>query len=82
FAPQKAYTAAAFGAPTADFATMAGSDPALLASLLKVENVTLLGGGLPIVSGGVPIGGIGASGGSTEQDIEVATAGLAALGFS
>lgn len=82
FAPQKAYTAAAFGAPTADFAAMAGSDPALLASLLKVENLTLIGGGLPIIAGGVPIGGIGASGGSVEQDIEVAAAGLAALGFS
>lgn len=82
FAPQKAYTAAAFGAPTADFAAMARSDPTLLASLMKVENVTLLGGGLPIIVDGVPIGGIGASGGSVEQDIEVATAGLAALGFS
>lgn len=79
-APQKSYTAAVFGAPTAEFAANFASDPLLAASLLKLDNITLVGGGLPIVLGGVPVGGIGASGGSVEQDIEVATAGLAAIG--
>jgi len=79
-APQKSYTAAVFGASTADFAANFSSDPITAAALLKLDNITLLGGGLPIVLGGVPVGGIGSSGGSVEQDIEVATAGLAAIG--
>lgn len=79
-APQKSYTAAVFGAPTADFAANFSADPIAAASLLKLDNITLLGGGLPIVLGGVPVGGIGSSGGSVEQDVEVATAGLAAIG--
>lgn len=79
-APQKSYTAAVFGASTADFAANFSSDPVTAAALLKLDNITLLGGGLPVVLDGVPVGGIGASGGSVEQDIEVATAGLAAIG--
>jgi len=39
------------------------------------------GGGLPVVVDGKVIGGIGVSGGSVEEDIAVATAGLEALGF-
>lgn len=36
-------------------------------------------GGLPIVAGGHCVGGIGVSGGTSEQDVEVARAGLEAL---
>jgi uncharacterized protein GlcG (DUF336 family) len=79
-APQKSYTAAVLGAPTADFGASMSSDPISAAALLKLDNITLLGGGLPIVLGGVPVGGIGSSGGSVDQDIEVATAGLQAIG--
>jgi uncharacterized protein GlcG (DUF336 family) len=79
--PQKAYTAAMFAAPTSDLAERFGSDPVALASFMKVENVTLLGGGLPITAGGAPVGGIGAGGGSQDQDAEVAAAGLAAMGL-
>ena len=43
-----------------------------LASGFKVTPVR---GGLPIVSGGVVVGGIGVSSGTEEQDIDVATAG-------
>jgi len=42
--------------------------------------VTGLPGGLPIVHEGVLLGGIGVGSGSGDQDIEVAKAGLAALG--
>lgn len=80
-AQQKSYTAAVLGGPTADMAVNFGADPLLAASLLKLDNITLLGGGLPIVIGGVPVGGIGVSGGSVEQDVEAATAGLAAVGL-
>ncbi len=51
FAQQKAYTAAIFGAPTADLAASIGADPVVMASIMKIENVTLLGGGLPIIAG-------------------------------
>lgn len=37
-------------------------------------------GGLPIEVGGQCVGGIGVSGGTGQQDVEVAKAGLAALG--
>jgi uncharacterized protein GlcG (DUF336 family) len=82
FAQQKAYTAAIFGAPTADLGKNIGANPVVLAAMMKLDNVTLLGGGLPIIAGGVPIGGIASSGGSEEQDAEVAAAGLAAMGLS
>lgn len=39
-----------------------------------------LKGGLPIVEDGVVVGGIGVGSGTGEQDLEVAQAGLAALG--
>jgi uncharacterized protein GlcG (DUF336 family) len=47
---------------------------------VRFERVTFLGGGYPISVGGVVIGGIGAGGGSAQQDMEVAEAALATLG--
>lgn len=41
---------------------------------------TNLPGGLPIILDGQVVGGIGVSAGSGEQDLEVARAGLAAIG--
>ena len=55
-------------------------DPVVMASILKAPNVTLLPGGIPLMSGETVIGAIGASGGSGEQDVEVSQAGVAALG--
>lgn len=75
----KAYTAAAFRAPTHVLAERNQSDPARLASLTSLPRVTLLGGGLPVTQSGVVIGGIGVGGGSPQQDIEVAQAALMAL---
>lgn len=42
--------------------------------------ITYLGGGLPIKSDGVLIGAIGVGSGTGEQDIEVGTAALVAIG--
>ncbi|WP_319370028.1 heme-binding protein [uncultured Ilyobacter sp.] len=39
------------------------------------------GGGLPVIVGGEVIGGVGASGGTVEEDIAVVTAALEALGL-
>jgi glc operon protein GlcG len=75
----KAFTAASFHAPTDQFGKNVSADPAVMASLLKAPHITLLGGGYPISAGDVVIGGIGCSGGSQEQDMQCAQAGLAAL---
>jgi uncharacterized protein GlcG (DUF336 family) len=47
--------------------------------LLSLPGVLALEGGLPIMSGGKVIGGIGVSGMQSPQDAEVARAGLAAI---
>jgi uncharacterized protein GlcG (DUF336 family) len=80
FALDKAYTSARRQAATQDLADTFASAPAVtLQSFLKQPRLTLLGGGIPIVVNGQVVGGIGASGGSIAQDIEVANAGLAAI---
>ena len=80
FALDKAYTSARRQAATQDLAdTFASAPAATMQSFLKQPRLTLLGGGIPIVVNGQVVGGIGASGGSIAQDIEVANAGLAAI---
>lgn len=46
---------------------------------LAGERLTNIGGGLPIVVDGETIGAIGVSSGTVDEDVQVATAGLAAL---
>jgi uncharacterized protein GlcG (DUF336 family) len=77
-APLKAQTALAFRTPTATLAQNT-TDP-VRAQALLAAGFTLLGGGLPIRSGDQVIGAIGVGGGSPDQDVQVAEAGLAALG--
>jgi uncharacterized protein GlcG (DUF336 family) len=80
FALDKAYTSARRQAATQDLADTFAAAPAVsLHSFLKQPRLTLLGGGLPIIVNGQVVGGIGASGGTIAQDIEVANAGLAAM---
>jgi uncharacterized protein GlcG (DUF336 family) len=79
FAFDKAFTAASFHTPTDQFAKAVSGDPATMASLLKAPHVILLGGGVPLMSGDTLVGAIGCSGGSVEQDIECAQAGVSAL---
>ena len=77
-APLKAQTALAFRSPSADLGGV-GADPARVATLVAA-GFTNLPGGLPIRSadGKAVIGAIGVGGGSPDQDVQVATAGLAA----
>jgi uncharacterized protein GlcG (DUF336 family) len=80
FALDKAWTSARRQAATQDLAdNFASAPPSMLLSFLKQPRLTLLGGGLPIVVNGQVIGGIGASGGTIAQDIEVVNAGMAAF---
>jgi uncharacterized protein GlcG (DUF336 family) len=75
----KAYTSASFRAPTHVLAENAAGDAAFLSSLVNIPGFTLIGGGYPIMDGDTVIGGIGAGGGTPEQDMEVAEAALMAL---
>jgi glc operon protein GlcG len=47
--------------------------------LLAVDAMTPIEGGLPILVDGKVVGSIGISGGTSEQDGQVAAAGIAAL---
>ena len=78
----KAYTAASFGLPTAQWAVVLEKHSAAVREGLVLQpRFVAFGGGLPVVEGGQRLGGIGVSGGSEEQDETIARAGLAALGL-
>lgn len=78
-AQDKAYTAASFGIPTADFFGLIKDAPPLREGIVHRDRLVIFGGGLPIMHAGRVIGGVGVSGGSEEQDCLCAKAGLAAL---
>ena len=77
-AQNKAYTAL-FGMPSQDFYNFIKDDPALLAGVPHIPRIAIFGGGLPIKAGDKVVGGIGVSGGTVEQDVACAQAGLDAL---
>lgn len=79
-AERKAYTAAALDMKTADMTPLAKPGKGLhtLASVAGGRH-TVLGGGLPLHIDGVFIGGVGVSGGTTEQDIAIIEGALARL---
>jgi len=75
-AMDKATSAALYRRPTAAF------DAGLKAGniyLLTLRGMNAVPGGLPIVVGGKLVGGIGVSGGSGPEDVQVAQAGIAGL---
>jgi uncharacterized protein GlcG (DUF336 family) len=79
-AQNKAYTARAFDMPTKELAPLAQPGGPLYG--IEASNggrLIVFAGGIPLVSGGRVVGAIGVSGGSVEQDQEVAEAGVAAL---
>ena len=79
-ATDKAFTAASFHGPTDQLGPAMSADPVVMASILKSPGITLLPGGVPLMAGDVLVGAVGCSGGSTDQDVECANAGAAALG--
>lgn len=76
----KARTAVAFGRPTAETVERSRQNPTVYGSFMTVGAGAwvLSMGGLPLMSGGSVVGAVAASGGSGEEDISVAEAGLTA----
>src|SRR4051812_22520333 len=80
-AQDKAYSVASFGGlPTSDWWRLLESEPALLHGIVKTERLIIFGGGVPLVIDGRTVGAVGVSGGSAEQDVQIAEAGAAVLG--
>ena len=76
----KAWTARAFDMSTEDLSTMAQSGKPLFGiDSTNQAKVVIFGGGIPIRAGEVVIGAVGSSGGTVDQDIEVAEAAAAVL---
>lgn len=79
-APGKAFTAASFGAESAQLAERMGQVPFFASGpQLAGGRMTLLPGGIPIREGNQVVGAVGVAGATGEQDVECARAGLAGL---
>ena len=79
-AQNKAYTARAFDMSTKDLAPLCQPNQPLFGiNASNQGRLIVFAGGIPLESGGDVIGAVGVSGGSVEQDHEVAEAGVAAL---
>lgn len=76
----KAFTAVSLGRPSADLAEAAnaGGDFAALHHA-TTRNLVTFAGGFPLIDGDDLVGAIGASGGSLDEDVAIASAGVAAF---
>jgi uncharacterized protein GlcG (DUF336 family) len=80
-AQDKAYTAVGFGMSSDAWYPFIKDDPPLAAGAVGgIDRLVIFGGGYLIKLGEQTIGAIGVSGGHYSQDMEVAQAGLAAVG--
>ena len=75
----KAWTAASYGVATHVWNGYI-ADPKI-APLKNVPGLMPVGGGNPVKDGGKLVGGIGVSGGSAQQDQDIAEAALRSVGF-
>ena len=78
-APHKAFTAATIRMSTQELAKLAQPGAPLYGIEVNMPKLTLVGGGLPVQKDGAVVGAVGVSGGSVEQDLDVAEAMLAAF---
>jgi uncharacterized protein GlcG (DUF336 family) len=73
----KAWTSVSMQMPTANLAQSAlPGGPSFGVNTTNFGKVVILGGGIPLISEGHIVGGIGVSGGSSAQDIEIANAAV------
>jgi uncharacterized protein GlcG (DUF336 family) len=75
---RKAFTAL-YGLSTEALYQRIKDDPSRLIGLSHFSRATVVGGGLPIRVDGELVGGIGVGGGTVEQDVACAEAGLGVL---
>lgn len=79
----KAWTARAFDMSTDDLSKMSQSGKPLFGiDSTNHDKVVIFGGGIPIKMGDAVIGAVGVSGGTVDQDIQVAEAAVAAVKLS
>ncbi len=78
-AKDKAITSAIFGMSTDELHNALKANPVLLDGIARRPNTIMFGGGYPIKLNGQIFGGIGASGGSEDQDRECALCALESL---
>jgi uncharacterized protein GlcG (DUF336 family) len=77
---RKAYTSAALRMRTAEMTALAQpGNPLFLLPSVAGGRYTALGGGVPIWIQGECVAGLGISGGTTEQDVEIAEAAVNTL---
>ena len=72
----KARASAAFGAPSGGLANLGSLD---LDKVIEGGGMLFLQGAVPITKNGQPVGALGCSGASAQQDEDAAKAGLAAM---
>nr|WP_116232935.1 heme-binding protein [Paenibacillus sp. VMFN-D1] len=79
-AQNKAWTSVALQMPTSNLTrTAQPGQPSFGINTTNQGRVVILGGGIPLKAGDVIIWGIGVSGGTSEQDIQVAEAAVQAF---
>lgn len=77
---KKARTAVLFNGLSSGAAYAAAQPGAPLYGIEQTNGgLVVFGGGFPVILDGKLIGGVGVSGGSVEQDVQVATAGVKGL---
>lgn len=80
-AQDKAWSVVAFhGVPTSQWHDLLPAGSALREGIVQRDRLVIFGGGLPLLLDGELVGAIGVSGGTEEQDIAIAEAGVAVLG--
>ncbi|MGY4652790.1 glc operon protein GlcG [Mycobacterium sp. URHB0021] len=80
-AQDKGYSVIAFnGLATREWWDAIKDEPALVHGIVKTARLTVFGGGVAITEGEMVVGAVGVSGGSAEQDHEIAEVGAAAVG--
>ncbi|MBC2667004.1 heme-binding protein [Novosphingobium flavum] len=79
----KAYSAAVMQRPTRMLKWWADNDPHLFSQVARMGHQPVVAGdgGVPIKKGGVIIGGLGVSGGTGQEDEDVAMVALKVAGF-
>ncbi|MCR8635930.1 GlcG/HbpS family heme-binding protein [Paenibacillus radicis (ex Xue et al. 2023)] len=76
-AQNKAWTSVAMKMPTANLAQAAlPGGPSFGINITNNGKIVILGGGIPLVREGMIVGGIGVSGGTSAQDVDVANAAI------